>query len=547
MDNLLWNSHIEGEPILFHDHKPMINQTMMMVNLGLILIPFFLLILLTNLNFIKKWKMRSKDSANIAAKKLPPGPWKLPIIGSIHHLMGSLPHQALRNLAQKHGDLMHLQLGEIPAIVVSSPRTARAIMKTHDLAFANRLECLVGKIILYNYSDVGFCPYGDYWRQMRKICSLELLSTRNVRSLGSIRQDEAFRLVSSIQEEARIGKKSGGVIINFTQKTSSYTSSMVCRAAFGRTFGVHRDILLELIKEALLLTSGFDVSDLFPSLKILHHLSRMKPKLLELHRKMDEILDIIIREHAENPTGRNGEFGQEDLIDVLLRNKQSGDLPFPITNTNIKAVLLDMFTGGVETSATAVEWAMSEMMKHPDILAKAQNEIRKSSLMRKEIIEEADIQSFSYLKLVIKETLRLHPPLPLLIPRESREQCEIDGYIIPPKTRVLVNAWAIGRDPEAWDDPESFRPERFENHSVDFNGTNHEYIPFGAGRRSCPGISFGLANIEVPLANLLYFFDWKLPDGVENSDLDMTETHGITAARKNNLLLIPSMYTNPGL
>ena len=184
---------------------------------------------------------------------------------------------------------------------------------------------------------------------------------------------------------------------------------------------------------------------------------------------------------------------------------------------------------------------MAEMIRSPDVMAKAQNEIRKA-LKGKKAVEETDIQQARYLKLVIKETLRLHPPLPLLVPRECREECELHGYVIPVKTRVMINAWAIGRDPEYWDDADSFKPERFENSAADFTGTHFEYLPFGAGRRMCPGISFGLANVELPLALLLYHFDWKLPNGLKPSDLDMTETMGITAPRKENLRLLATVY-----
>ena len=201
----------------------------------------------------------------------------------------------------------------------------------------------------------------------------------------------------------------------------------------------------------------------------------------------------------------------------------------------------DVFAGGTETSSTTVEWAMSEMIRNPGVMAKAQSEIR-NAFRGKNTIEETDIQRLQYLRSVIKETLRLHPPIPMLIPRECREECEIDGYIIPVKTRVLVNAWAIGRDPEYWDDAESFKPERFENSSIDFNGSHFEYLPFGAGRRICPGIAFGLANVELPLALLLYHFDWRLPNGLDSNDLDMTETVVITASRANNLRLLATIY-----
>ncbi|XP_027182849.1 premnaspirodiene oxygenase-like isoform X2 [Coffea eugenioides] len=460
----------------------------------------FFLFLAFVLCLIKEWK-RSK-----AAQKLPPSPLKLPVIGNMHHLVGSPPHHALRKLARQHGALMHLQLGEISSIVVSSPHLAKEIMKTHDLAFANRAEFLTSKILMYNSSDIACCPYGDYWRQMRKICTLELLSAKNVRSFGSIRQDEASHLVASVQALAAAGK-----LVNISEKLYSYTSSMVCRAAFG---------------------------------KILHPLLSVKSQLVKIHLKMDKLLGNIIDQHIDNLARTNmatGESGNEDLIDVLLRVKESGDLQFPIANNNIKAIVIDVFSAGTETSSTTVEWAMSEMVRNPNVMAKAQSEIR-TAFKGKKKIEETDIQELKYLKLVIKETLRLHPPVPLLVPRECREECEIEGYTIPVKTRVLVNAWAIGRDPEYWDDPESFKPDRFKTNPVDFTGTHFEYLPFGAGRRMCPGISFGLANVDLPLALLLYHFNWKLPNGLDPCDLDMSETVGITASRKDSLRLLATSY-----
>ncbi|CAI9108611.1 OLC1v1008257C1 [Oldenlandia corymbosa var. corymbosa] len=496
-------------------------------------IPFFLLLAVLSLNFVKKWsKKRSSDHE--MRNNLPPGPPKLPIIGNMHQLMGSLPHHSLKSLAEKHGDLMHLMLGEIPTIVASSPRAAEAILKTNDTAFADRPGFLAGEILFYGCSDMTFAPYGEYWRQMRKISTLGFLSIRVVRSFSLIRQDEISKLVTSIREE------SGPEAVNLTQKVSKYTSLMVCRAALGREFGRHQDKMMELLQEVLENTTGFDVSDIFPSWRILPYISRAKPKLVELKNKIDAIFDVIIQEHVENQMEKNGEFGQEDLVDVLLRIQQSGDQKFPVTYANIKAIFMNIFLGGTDTSVVVVEWAMAEMIRNPRVLAKVQSEIRELLPTGTVAIEEGVIQKMSYLKLVIKETLRLHPPLPLLIPRECREQCLVDGYVIRPKTRVMINGWAIGRHPAYWDEPEKFMPERFENSLVDFSGHNYEYLPFGAGRRICPGISFGWANVEVLLANLLYHFDWKLPS--HSVDLDMTETYKVTAPRKNNLLLVASMY-----
>jgi cytochrome P450 len=185
---------------------------------------------------------------------------------------------------------------------------------------------------------------------------------------------------------------------------------------------------------------------------------------------------------------------------------------------------------------------MSEMMRNPIVTEKAQAEIRQALKGKKKIYEK-DLQNLTYLKSVIKETLRLHPPGPLLLPRKCGEPSEIDGYEIPIKTKVIINAWAIGRDPAYWDDAESFIPERFVGSSIDFKGTYFEYIPFGVGRRMCPGILFGLANIELLLAQLLYQFDWKLPSKMKPEDLDMTEDFVAVARRKNNLYLIPTSFS----
>ncbi|XP_070012444.1 premnaspirodiene oxygenase-like [Nicotiana sylvestris] len=291
------------------------------------------------------------------------------------------------------------------------------------------------------------------------------------------------------------------------------------------------------------LLEGFDVADIFPSLKFLHVLIGRRAKFMDLRHKIDSIVDNVINEHKKNlVNGKfNGQLGGEDLIDVLLRLMKDGGFQFPITNDNIKAIIYDMFAAGTETTSTTIDWAMVEMIRNASVFAKAQAEVREI-FNRKEIFDENDVEELKYLKLVIKETLRLHPPLPLMLPRECREETNINGYTIPLKSKVMVNVWAIGRDPKYWDDAESFKPERFEQSSVDFVGNNFEYLPFGSGRRICPGISFGLANIYLPLAQLLYHFDWKLPTGINPSDLDLIEADGVACARKSNVYLIATPY-----
>jgi cytochrome P450 len=205
----------------------------------------------------------------------------------------------------------------------------------------------------------------------------------------------------------------------------------------------------------------------------------------------------------------------------------------------------DIFSAGSETSAITIIWAMSEMMKNPEVMKKAQAEVREV-FNRNGRVDETAINEMKYLKLLVKETLRAHPPSALLLPRESKERCEINGYEIPAKTKVIVNSWAIARDPKYWTEPESFIPERFLiDSSLDYKGTNFQYLPFGAGRRVCPGYTFGLVMVEYAIALLLYHFDWTLPNGMTYQDLDMTDIAGATVGKKEDLLLIPILHDNP--
>ncbi|XP_060205420.1 premnaspirodiene oxygenase-like [Lycium barbarum] len=471
------------------------------------------------------------------SKRLPPGPWRLPFIGNLHQLMnGRLIHHTFRNLSQRYGPIFHLRLGETSVIVVSSLDMAKEIMKTQDLHFATRPQLMAGEIIMYNHSDIGTCPYGDYWRNMRKVCILELLSAKMVKSFNSIRQAEMSSLISSINSMPNS-------LINLSDKIFWFTSVVTCRSALGKLIH-NQDTLIMLIKDVALLAAGFDLADLFPSRKWLHGISGLKSKILKVHKEADVILENIINEHLENlANGKKGniESGGEDLIDVLLRVMESDELGTSITHNNIKAVIFDMFIAGAETSSATIIWALAEMIRNPSIMVKAQREVREI-LKGKKTFEDTDLEELKYLELVIKETLRLHPPLPLLLPRECRKETKIGNYTIPIKTRVLVNAWAIGRDPEYWQYPESFIPERFENNSIDFKGNHFEFIPFGAGRRMCPGLLFGLVNVGHPLAQLLYHFDWKTPYEVTPDNFDMAETDGVTARRKEDLCLIATPF-----
>ncbi|XP_009345818.2 cytochrome P450 71D9-like [Pyrus x bretschneideri] len=484
-------------------------------------------------------KIGRSGNTNNYASNLPPGPWKLPFIGNLHQLIGCLPHHGLRDLAEKYGPLMHLRLGEVSTIVVSSAEFAKEVMKTHDVIFASRPQILATRILSYGSTNIAFAPYGDYWRQLRKICTLELLSTKRVQSYRPVREEEVLKLIKSIALQS-------GSAVNLTQEIYSLTYSITSRAASGKKTRDHEKFIF-VAEEAGKVAGGFALADLYPSVSLLHLVSGIRPKLERLHKQADRIMENIINEHQKDlETTKNVEGESvEDLVHVLLKfHEHGGALEFSLTTNNIKAVIFDVFSAGSETSATTVDWAISEMMKNPRVMKKAQREVREV-FNRKGKADETSIREMKYLNAVIKETLRLHPSVPLLLPRECGEKCEIGGYGIPGKSKVIVNAWAIGRDPKYWTEPERFKPERFLDSSIDYKGTNFEYIPFGAGRRICPGILYGLANVELPLALLLYHFDWKLPDGTKHEDLDMTETFGIAVRRKQDLHLIPIPYHPP--
>nr|XP_010929721.1 premnaspirodiene oxygenase-like [Elaeis guineensis] len=360
-----------------------------------------------------------KSFARRPNPKLPPGPWKLPIIGSIHHLLGSQPHHSLRNLSIKHGPLMLLKLGEVNTLVASSPEAAREIMKTHDITFASRPISVSIKIASYGGKNLISAPYGDYWREVRKMCVLELLT---VQSFQVIREEEVHNLIRSI-----CSSNNTSSLVNLSQKLFMLNNNIITRAVVGNRCK-DQSTFLFVLSQMIKLVGGFDLADLFPSSLLIGCISRMPSKMQRYHREVDRVMDDIIRDHQER---KKAKLVEEDLLDVLLRIQEEGGLSSaPLTMDAIKAVVLNMFGAGTNTSSATLDWAMAELMRNPKVMKKAQAEVRES-LGGKTKVTEKEIGDMNYLKLVIKETLRLHPPAPLLVPRESRERVEVLGYEIP--------------------------------------------------------------------------------------------------------------------
>ncbi|KAK1692116.1 hypothetical protein QYE76_008813 [Lolium multiflorum] len=393
-------------------------------------------------------------------------------------------------------------------------------MKTHDATFAGRHLSATLEIISCGGQGILFSPYNDRWRELRKVCVLELFSQRRVLSFRPGREDEVARLLRSVSAECRDGRA-----VNLSEKICRMMNDVVVRAAVGGRCDRRDDFLHEL-DEAVRLTGGFNLADLYPSSRLVRRFSAAARDMGKCQRSIFRIVQSIIQERTGGGAGERRR-GPARRASEASKGRRATDI----------------FGAGSETSSTTVEWAMSELMKNPRILHKAQAEVREAFKGQGRLSEEDIVKvRLDYLHLVIKETLRLHPPAALLLPRECGATCRVMGYDVPKGTKVFVNVWAIGRDDRYWGaDAEAFRPERFDDKeksaAVDFKGDDFEFLPFGAGRRMCPGVSLGMANMELALASLLFHFDWELPSGVRPQDLDMTETFGITVRRNSKLWL----------
>ncbi|XP_044949712.1 desmethyl-deoxy-podophyllotoxin synthase-like [Hordeum vulgare subsp. vulgare] len=477
----------------------------------------------------------SGDKSKSKRPRLPPGPWTLPIIGSLHHLLGGLPHRRMMELSRLHGPLMFLRFGEVPNVVVSSAEAAELVMKTHDLTFATRPRSATIDVVSGGGKGIVLAPYGEHWRQMRKICMVELLSAKQVKRMESIRSQEVANLLRSVAASA-----SSSSIVNLSNLVAVLSNDITGRAVFGGMCAQQSEYLREM-GEIVKLVGGFCPADLYPSSRLVRWLSSGERNLRKSYGGIQRIIDNIIdgrKAERESDVACSSSTDDEDLLGVLLRLKEEDSLAFPLTSETIGTVIFDIFGAGSESSATTLGWAMLELMKNPEAMVKAQTEVRKVLGQGRVVITNVDLGELHFLHMIIKEVLRLHPPAPLLVPREVRDDCEIMGYDIPKGTKIHVNAFAISRDPRYWENPETFIPERFNNNTIDYKGTNFEFIPFGAGRRQCPGMLFSTSTLEIALANLLYYFDWALPDGASPNTLDMSEKFGIAVRQKYDLQLI---------
>ncbi|KAK9994028.1 hypothetical protein SO802_023731 [Lithocarpus litseifolius] len=472
-----------------------------------------------------QWKSKTKK------KKLPPGPRGFPIFGNLHRL-GKFPHHALHQLAQKHGPIMHLRLGMVPTIVVSSPQAAKLFLRTHDLVFASRPLTEALKHISYEQKSFVFAPYGSYWRNIRKMCTLELLSNLKINSFKSMRKEELDLLIESIQEAAH-----EHVTVDLSAKVSSLSADMSCRLVLGKKYmdnEFDERGFKSVIQEAMQLAATPNLGDYIPYVAPLD-LQGLTQRMKAVSKIFDAFLEKTLDEHVQS----KDENKAKDFVDVMLGIMGYEESEYRIQRSNIKAIVLDMLGASMDTSATAIDWMLTELIRHPRIMKKVQKELENVVGLER-MVDESDLDSLEYLDMVVKETMRLHPVIPLMVPHESLEDCTINDYHIPRKSKILINVWAIGRDPSVWTEPDKFNPERFVGSNIDLRGHDFELIPFGSGRRSCPGMQLGLTVVRLVLAQLVHCFDWELPNDMLPTELDMTEEFGLTLPRAKHLLAIPT-------
>ncbi|EOX90921.1 hypothetical protein QUC31_002851 [Theobroma cacao] len=476
--------------------------------------------------------------SRLRRKPFPPGPKGLPLIGNMM-MMDQLTHRGLARLAQKYGGIFHLKMGFLHMVAISNPEMARQVLQVQDNIFSNRPATIAISYLTYDRADMAFAHYGPFWRQMRKLCVMKLFSRKRAESWESVR-DEVETLIKAVS--ANTGKA-----INVGELIFNLTKNITYRAAFGCSSQEGQEEFIKILQEFSKLFGAFNIADFIPWLGWADP-QGLNTRLENARHALDKFIDTIIDDHIQKRKRNDGcDEGDTDMVDDLLafyseeaKVNESEDLQNSIkfTRDNIKAIIMDVMFGGTETVASAIEWALTELMRSPEDLKRVQQELADVVGLDRQV-EESDFDKLTFLKCTLKETLRLHPPIPLLL-HETAEDAVVAGYQIPAKSRVMINAWAIGRDKNSWEDPDTFKPSRFLKEGVpDFKGSNFEFIPFGSGRRSCPGMQLGLYALDLAVAHMLHCFTWELPDGMKPSELDMSDVFGLTAPRATRLIAIP--------
>ncbi|XP_038687864.1 probable (S)-N-methylcoclaurine 3'-hydroxylase isozyme 2 [Tripterygium wilfordii] len=482
----------------------------------------FVLPLLILLFILKHFKASSSKSL-----PLPPGPNPWPLVGNLFH-MGNMPHVTLSNFAKTYGPLISLRLGTQIMVVASSPAAAIEILKTHDRVFSARHvpQAVPVERSKLNHVSLGWSlECGEGWKYLRTIVRTELFSGKAIEFQARLREKKVMEMMRFI------GARDGQVVnigdVVFTVVYNMLSNILLSKDIFSFEDNNGGDGTMKMVVRTFIETlSSPNMSDYYPILSGLD-LQGLTKKAKRTGEKIHASWTSIIKERREIKQ----EFSRDrDFLDCMIENNFADDL----TNQ----LLLELFTAGTDTNTSTIGWAMAELIKNPEFMKKALEELERE--VKENEVKESHLPQLTYLQACVKETLRLHPPAPLLLPHRAPETCEVMGYSIPENSQVIVNVWALGRDSMHWKDPLAFKPERFLDSPLNFKGNDFEFLPFGGGRRICPGLPMAAKLVPLVLASLLHFFDWSLPNGANPRELDMNEKFGVTLQKEQPLLLIPT-------
>ncbi|KAK9276223.1 hypothetical protein L1049_005754 [Liquidambar formosana] len=464
--------------------------------------------------------------------KLPPGPVPLPIVGNLFEL-GDNPHKSLAQLAKTHGPIMRLKLGRLTTIVISSAAMAREVLQKHDLSFSSRSIPDAIRAHKQNQVSIVWLPVSPPWRNLRKICNSYIFTTQKLDANQGLRRRKVQDLLNDVQQSCR-----AGVPIDIGRGAFKTMLDLLSNTIFSMDLAdrstVRTGEFKELVSNIMTEAGKPNVVDYFPMLRKIDP-QGIRRRMTAHFGKIIELFNDMINQRLQLRK-ELGFVTSNDVLDTLLSiiEDNSGE----IDRTSIERLFLDLYVAGTDTTSSTLEWAMAEILHNPEILKKVKAELHQT-IGKGNPVQESDITRLPYLQAIVKETFRLHPPVPFLIPRRVEAEEELCGFTISKGAQVLVNVWAIGRDPSTWDNANSFVPERFLGSDIDFKGRDFELIPFGAGRRICPGLPLAIRMLHLVLGSLLHSFDWKLEDGVTPEDMNMEEKFGITLEKAKPLRAVP--------
>ncbi|XP_050215285.1 cytochrome P450 CYP82D47-like [Mercurialis annua] len=492
-------------------------------------------------------------SRNLIVKKKKEAPeaggaW--PLLGHLHLLGGPQPpHMVLGDMADKHGPIFSIKMGIHKTLVVSDWETAKECFTTNDRTFADRPRSLAIELLAYDRSMFAFSPYGNHWRQMRKIATLELLSNHRLEMQRHVRESEMRTALKELYKAWDNSKSSSNskVLVDMKRWFGDITLNIILSIIVGKSVGYvttnkeSDEEWKQALRDFFHLIGTFVPADAVPFLRWLDiggHEKAMK----NTARKLNIVTQQWLKEHKEKKASGQREEDFMDLMLDLIDQESETTLSHDADTIN-KAMCLQLILAAADTTSVTLMWALSLLMNNPHVMRKAQQEID-IHIGKERQVRESNINNLIYLNAIVKETMRLYPAGPLSVPHESMEDCTVAGYHVPRGTRLLTNLWKIQRDPKIWSNPSEYQPERFlTNHKdLDIRGQHFELIPFGSGRRMCPGISFALQILQLTLATLLHGFDFSLPT---SEPINMTESLGLTNLRATPLEVLINPRLEP--